>query len=295
MRSAAANWAGAIDWSKTMHRAVAVDAALDLRPFVRYLQSRSMPHHITEESGKLVVWAGSEYEAGMIAELFARWQADELDIPGNADAGAAVPLFSGKTFAQNLLGAIWLAPVSMLIIAACLLVALLSNLGSDPMAVRGLFFPDLSQTGMLDSPLVFVRILTPALLHFGAVHLVFNLLWLWYFGRMIEPVLGWWRILLLVLLTAFGGNMAQYLWSGNGMFGGMSGVVYGLLGFIWMWQTVQPQSVLRLPTAMIMVFLVALILMGVLASAMIATAAHLGGLFSGMLVGVVLGMLSRRR
>ena len=295
MKSAAANWAGAIVWSKMMHRAVAVDAALDLRPFVRYLQSRTMPHHITEESGKLVIWARSEREAGLIAELFAQWQADELDIPGSGPAAAAVPLFSGKTFAQNLLSAIWLAPVSMVFIAACLLVALLSQLGADPMAVRELFFPDLRQTGLLDSPWIFIRTLTPALLHFGAVHLVFNLLWLWYFGRMIEPVLGWWRMLALVLLAAFGGNMAQYLWSGNGMFGGMSGVVYGLLGFIWMWQTVQPQSALRLPTAMIMVFLVALVLMGVLASAMIATAAHLGGLFSGMLAGVVLGRLLGNR
>lgn len=278
-----------------MHRAVAVDAALDLRPFVRYLQSRSIPHHITEESGNLVVWARSEYEAGQIADLFAHWQADELDVPAGTDAAAAVPLFSGKSFLQNLLGAIWLAPVSMVLIAGCLLIALISNLGADPMAVRGLFFPDLRQTGLLDSPLVFVRTLTPALLHFGAVHLVFNLLWLWYFGRMIEPVIGWWRTLGLVLLTAFAGNMAQYLWSGNGMFGGMSGVVYGLIGFIWLWQTLQPQSALRLPTAMIMVFLVALVLMGVLAPGMIATAAHAGGLLSGMAAGAVLGKLLSNR
>jgi GlpG protein len=89
--------------------------------------------------------------------------------------------------------------------------------------------------------------------------------------------------------------MAQYLWSGNGMFGGMSGVVYGLIGFIWMWQTLQPRSALRLPTAMIMVFLVALVLMGVLASSMIATAAHLGGLLSGMLVGVVFAIWLRHK
>ncbi|OFE11502.1 hypothetical protein PHACT_13225 [Pseudohongiella acticola] len=278
-----------------MHRAVAVDAALDLRPFVRYLQSRAMPHHITEESGNLVVWARSETEAQLIAGLFAKWQSDQLDIPVGTEGTAAVPMFSGKTLLQNLLSAAWLAPVSVLLIVVCLLVALISDLGADPMAVRGLFFPDLRQLGLFDSPRVFLQTLTPALLHFGAVHLVFNLLWLWYFGRMIEPVLGWWRMLALVLLTAFGGNMAQYLWAGNGMFGGMSGVVYGLLGFIWMWQTLQPQSVLRLPTAMITVFLVALVLMGVLASGMIATAAHLGGLVSGMLAGLALGAWRRHR
>lgn len=278
-----------------MLRAIVVDAALDLRPFVRYLQSRTIPHHITEESGKLVLWVRSEREAELIAELFARWQADELNIPLSPAGSTAVPMFAGKTWLQNLLAAIWQAPVSMLLIAVCLLVALLSNLGADPMAVRGLFFPDLRQAGLLDSPLIFLRTLTPALLHFGPVHLVFNLLWLWYFGRMIEPVLGWWRYAGLVLLTAFGGNMAQYSWSDSGMFGGMSGVVYGLVGFIWMWQTVKPQSALRLPTAMIMVFLVALVLMGVLASSMIATAAHVGGLVSGMVAGAALGILLRHR
>jgi len=278
-----------------MHRAVVVDATLDLRPFVRYLQSRTVAHHITEESGKLVVWTRSEPEAELVEGLFAQWRAGDLDIPLSPAGAGAVPMFAGKTLLQNLLGAAWQAPVSMLLIAVCLLVALISNLGAEPVAVRGLFFPDLRQAGLLDSPLIFVRTMTPALLHFGPVHLVFNLLWLWYFGRMIEPVLRWWRYLALVLLTAFGGNMAQYLWSGNGMFGGMSGVVYGLIGFIWMWQTLQPRSALRLPTAMIMVFLVALVLMGVLASSMIATAAHLGGLLSGMLVGVVFAIWLRHK
>jgi len=43
------------------------------------------------------------------------------------------------------------------------------------------------------------------------------------------------------------------------------------------------------------VFLVALVLMGVLASSMIATAAHLGGLLSGMLVGVVFAIWLRHK
>lgn len=278
-----------------MHRAVSASAGLDLRPFVGFLRSRAIAHHITEESGQLVVWARSQAEAELIAGLFAQWRQGTLDMPAPTDTNAtAAPLFAARPVLQNMLAALWLAPVSVIAILACLLVAAVSGLGSDPSAVRGLFFPASGLVGIAESPVLFLRTLTPALLHFGAVHLVFNLLWLWYFGRMIEPVLPWWSYLLLLTLTAFTGNVAQYVWSGHGMFGGMSGVVYGLVGFIWMWQTLKPHSTLQLPKPMIMVFLAALVLMEVLASSMIASAAHVGGLLGGMGAGVIYALLFKR-
>ena len=79
---------------------------------------------------------------------------------------------------QNLVNAAWLAPVTVILIAACLVVAVISNLGADAYAVRGLFFPELNQSGGLSGPLSVLQLFTPALLHFGAVHLIFNTLWL---------------------------------------------------------------------------------------------------------------------
>jgi GlpG protein len=58
-----------------------------------------------------------------------------------------------------------------------------------------------------------------------------------------------------------------------------------------MWQSVRPHTSLRLPLPMIMVFLVGLVLMEVFASSMIASAAHLGGLLSGMLLGLTMAMM----
>lgn len=289
-----------------MHRAVKISASEDLRPFVGYLQSRHYPHQVTEESGALVVWAPSEEEAAVIAGLFTQWQSGQLELM-QAPASSETPgqaLFSLKVLLQGLIKAAWLAPLSLLLIAACLLVAIISKIGADPAAVSFLFFPDINVqdqnplmsllTG-IDSVATALRTLTPAFLHFGPIHLVFNLLWLWYFGRMMEPVLGAWRFALVVIVVAFSANALQYLWSGHANFGGMSGVVYGQIGFIWMWQTVQRGTRLRLPPAMIMVFLVALLLMEILASSLIATAAHLGGLVSGMLLGLCLGFLSGAR
>jgi GlpG protein len=306
MKHAAANLVGAIVWSGMMHRAVAVSASQDLRPFIKVLRSYHLPHHVTEESGTLVIWAPDQEQAKAIATAWQRWQDGTLVLPenmGSRDASPAAPMLPVKSMLQGFLGALWLAPVTVILILACLLVAVISDMGADVMSVRRLFFPDVMQPGQfalvalilgLNSPGDWIRTLTPALLHFGPVHLIFNLLWLWFFGRMMEPHFGKLTYLVLILLIAFSANVLQYLWSGTPNFGGMSGVVYGQLGLIWMWQTLRPRSQLRLPLPMIMVFLVALVLMEILASSMIASAAHLGGLIAGMLCGLVLGAVFKR-
>lgn len=281
-----------------MHKAIRVPAGEDLRPLVGLLRTRGIPHHTTEESGELVVWAPDRKHAALIESLYRAWKSGELDLSEMATssaAGSTPSLVPGGGMVQNLWAAAWLAPLTAALIAACVVVASISKLGTDLSAVRDMFFPSGPTTGLaallaaLDSAGLWLRTLTPALLHFGPVHLVFNMLWLWYFGRLMEPVLGAGRYTLVILVTAFSANVLQYLWEGSNNFGGMSGVVYGQLGFIWLWQIVSGERRLRLPMAMIMVFLGALVLMEILASAFIATAAHVGGLVAGMLAGAALG------
>lgn len=283
-----------------MFRALTVPARQDLRPFIAVLRTYALPHHVTEESGNLVVWAPDETQAQLIVSAYERWQLGALDVPVTPEHSKAAML-PVKSLLQGFLRALWLAPVTLLMIIACLVVAVVSNMGADVMAVRMLFFPEIASgtqlpaiamiTG-LDSISDWLRTLTPALLHFGPIHLAFNLLWLWFFGRMMEPALGVKSYIAVILIMAFSANVLQYIWSGTSNFGGMSGVVYGQLGFIWMWQTLRADSPLRLPLPMIMVFLVSLVLMEVLASSMIASAAHLGGLLSGMLCGLALAAVS---
>lgn len=283
-----------------MFRALTVSEQQDLRPFIAVLRAYALPHHVTEESGNLVVWAPDEGQAQLIVSAYERWQQGALHIPVAPEQSRAA-ILPVKSLLQGFLRAVWLAPVTVLLIIACLVVAIVSNLGADVMAVRMLFFPEIASGGQLpvialmtglDSISDWLRTLTPALLHFGPIHLVFNLLWLWFFGRMMEPALGVKSYVAVILIMAFSANVLQYSWSGTSNFGGMSGVVYGQLGFIWMWQTLRTDSSLRLPLPMIMVFLVSLVLMEVLASSMIASAAHLGGLLSGMLCGLALAAIS---
>jgi GlpG protein len=127
------------------------------------------------------------------------------------------------------------------------------------------------------------RLITPIFLHFGAIHLVFNMIWLIDLGGMIERHRGTWFLLVLVLVAAILPNLAQYFWSGP-FFGGMSGVVYGLFGYVWIKGKYQPHLGMgvRQETVYIMLGWLVLCMTGMIGA--IANAAHLVGL----VVGVVL-------
>lgn len=83
------------------------------------------------------------------------------------------------------------------------------------------------------------RLFTPCLLHKDFLHILFNMLWLWYLGRPIEQRIGPFRLLLFTLIAGVLTNTMQYLMSGP-LFIGYSGIVTALAGFIWMREKVAP-------------------------------------------------------
>jgi len=294
-----------------MIRAAVLDAGIDLRPLLQALAGHGLRFRVNEESGSQVIWVATEEEAAAVAELLAQWQSLRAQglvpeaVPGSA--GGLGNYFPLGEYLRNMLRAFFRAPVTVLAILAALVVAAISSFGSELSGVMRLFYPAfypgadvgpasvLRILGQIDSVETLLRTMSPALLHFGAMHLVFNVLWMWHFGRMIESEQSSLQYLGLLFFLAFASNMAQYLWSLSVNFGGLSGVVYGLLGYIWMWQVVVPRGRLRLPPAMISFLLVALVVMEIVASAWIASAAHAGGLIAGMMAGLVTAGLHRYR
>jgi GlpG protein len=134
------------------------------------------------------------------------------------------------------------------------------------------------------------RLVTPIFLHFGLFHIAFNGLWLWELGRRIEPLTGSLQMTMSVLLMAIASNLGQYLWGGPSLFGGMSGVVYGLLGYIWIRHKVAPRPILAIPKGLLGFMLFWLFLgmsgfMDLFMTGSIANAAHAVGLVTGMLLG----------
>ena len=85
----------------------------------------------------------------------------------------------------------------------------------------------------------FWRLFTPCLMHNGIFHILFNMCWVWVLGRQIEDRIGKLKMVALVLITGILPNIAQYLMGGPS-FEGFSGVVVGMVGFIWMRQKAAP-------------------------------------------------------
>ena len=62
---------------------------------------------------------------------------------------------------------------------------------------------------------------------------LFNLMWWWYLGGQMEKRLGAGKLFVLAVVSAFFSGWAQSLFSGA-LFGGLSGVVYALMGYVWL-------------------------------------------------------------
>lgn len=138
------------------------------------------------------------------------------------------------------------------------------------------------------------RLFTPAIVHFGLIHIIFNMLWLKSLGSIIEYTRGKVFFLGLVLISAAFSNILQF-WFKGPLFGGMSGVVYALLGFLWMAKEFNPGEEFSLPKqdVMMMIGWFVLCLTGLLGP--IANFAHAGGLAIGMAAGIGAGAYKHGR
>ncbi|HZZ91403.1 MAG TPA: rhomboid family intramembrane serine protease [Usitatibacter sp.] len=121
------------------------------------------------------------------------------------------------------------------LIAACVAVSIASSLGQSERVVLPLLIaePGTAPFAQVLHGEVW-RLVTPMLVHFGVLHILFNMMWMWDLGRLTELVKGSAFLLAFVIVTGIASNVAQYLITGNPLFGGMSGVVYALLGYVWM-------------------------------------------------------------
>jgi len=200
------------------------------------------------------------------------------------------------------------APVVVAVLSLGLLGALLVSFA--PQLVHSLTFQDFTilasgelQLSAPDAGFArgeYWRLLTPALLHFGMLHIVFNALWIWEFGRRIEVLAGHGNFLLIVLATALGSNVGQYLWRPDSLFGGLSGVVYGLLGYLWIRHRLAPHPLSQLTPGILPLMLVWLLLclVGVVdwfIRGGVANGAHVAGLAIGIAFGALAGCSARSR
>ena len=194
-------------------------------------------------------------------------------------------------------------PVTLSLIALSVLGFLLYYLGAPLSWISALTYHEFAIEGQhivfRETPGEYWRFLTPIFLHFGWLHITFNSLWTWELGALIEQRLGGPLLLALVCFCGAGSNAAQDWYSGPTLFGGMSGVVYGLLGFCWVHNLLLPDRYLAVPRGIIVFMLIWLAFCMVaptelLGIGSIANAAHLAGLLLGCAAAVPVVILGRQ-
>jgi membrane associated rhomboid family serine protease len=72
------------------------------------------------------------------------------------------------------------------------------------------------------------RIFTSSVVHFGFIHILFNMLLLWIVGQILEPGAGPVRFGLLYVASVAAGSAAALIWQPNAITAGASGGVFGV-------------------------------------------------------------------
>jgi GlpG protein len=196
---------------------------------------------------------------------------------------------------ETMWGGFALGPLTVALMGGCIGLALIAGFPQDGEYLknqpyyRQLYF-SLVTAGTAFAPEIrrgeVWRLVTPVFIHMNLVHLLFNMLWLKDLGSMIEARKGTLTLLIMVLVIAAGSDFGQYQFSGPA-FGGMSGVIYGLFGYIWMRGKLDPASGLRLhPTNVVLMvgwFFLCLLNLPIMPD--VANMAHGVGLAMGMIWG----------
>jgi len=278
--------------------------AEDPKGLTEALWHHKVAHQIISKQGNNELWVLDPSQRATVEQLMAIWKDDPSLLQQTRPT-----LSSNVSSKQRIFYQLKLAPITIGLLVVTLLVAALTKLGSDfamvgyfsitPFDIKNghVYFYGLSE---VFSKGEYWRFFTPTLLHFSVLHIVFNTLWIWEIGRKLERLLGSFFWSVGVLIIAVSSNVLQYKISGYPLFGGLSGVVYGLIGFAWL----SPFLIKRWPIIInkpLMIFFVAWLAVGytplpeMLGLGSIANTAHSIGLLTGLMLSVVYWLASKLR
>ena len=258
--------------------------------FANYLSTLGIKAHVTEEPQGFAIYcaidkfetAKEEFEAFIKQPHHSKYQQAAWQHGEVGEVKDQYPAFS-TVFKQQFLA--HAGVVTLSIFTVCWLIFSFSFAGFDRAIYAQLqFYPQLSVELLFTQPL---RLLGPAFFHFSLLHVAFNTMWWWQLGGSIEKTLGKMTLINLFLVSAIVSNVGQFLVSGP-YFGGLSGVVYALVGFVWWMGWLAPEKGLSLSKPIIGFLLFWLVLGFVdLLPVNVANTAHLLGLLSGCLLALL--------
>jgi len=282
-----------------------VSLGLDLSVFSQWLQSQGLVHRITEELGEQVLLIEDERLKLSVEQALQRYLTDP-EFKLHLDAAPKKHLMPPQLEALYPRAKPSQAPLIYIFILLSAVFAALTDFGDGGPILRAFLILDpfsLEQAGFdlnlntlygriqalimtLEQGQIW-RLISPDFIHFNVMHITFNLLMLWVLGGQLEMQKGSLAFLSLAVFVSAISNVAQLLET-SFLFGGLSGVVYGLVGYCWLWKHFEPR--IFFPDILMKFSLVWLVLGYTpvtewLGWGRMANAAHLYGLISGLIWG----------
>lgn len=275
-----------------MVRLMVLNNARVAQAFIDYMASRHISIQMSPEGeGRVALWLiDAQHQVETEAELnrflsepnHKRYQAASWDVAETRKSQFHyhTPSFLSMIKAKA-------GPVTLSIMLLCVAIFALQQLGFNQQIFQMLHFPALDgQQWQL------WRWLSHAVLHFSVMHIAFNILWWWQLGGDIEKKLGGLKLLQIFAISSALSGAGQY-WVEGANFGGLSGVVYALVGYLWVVSTKAPQLGLTMPRQIVGFMLVWLVLGYMQPFMAIANTAHLAGLIAGVGIGWIDSMKSK--
>lgn len=127
------------------------------------------------------------------------------------------------------------------------------------------------------------RLITPIFLHGNVIHIFFNGWWIKDLGAIFERVFSSWKLLIFTLVVAALSNAGEFFIGKTPLFGGLSGLLYGLFGYLWIRGAFDPYFPVRLRRAVVVMLLVWFVVCAIGFIPNIANWAHGIGLLIGMI------------
>lgn len=275
-----------------MVRLMVLNNARVAQAFIDYMASRQISIQMSPEGeGRVALWLlDDQHQVETEAELnrflsepsHKRYQAASWDVAETRKSQFHyhTPSFLSMIKAKA-------GPVTLSIMLLCVVIFILQQLGFNRQIFQVLHFPALDgQQWQL------WRWLSHAVLHFSVMHIAFNILWWWQLGGDIEKKLGGLKLLQIFAVSSALSGAGQY-WVEGANFGGLSGVVYALVGYLWVVSTKAPQLGLTIPRQIVGFMLIWLVLGYMQPFMAIANTAHLAGLIAGLGIGWIDSLKSK--
>ena len=312
--------------------------------FVAYLITQSISVQVEHEGEKFQVWARDEDQVAIATQLLNEFTSAPDDPKYSGAVAAANEILSERTrqrrearkrvrtSADLQTAPRYRAPLALFLLGVMIVIWWATGFGHRPFndAMHSMLFTSIDlrknasalENANDDSTSLKLynirqgeiwRLFTPAFIHFGAAHMIFNMLAWLMLGRPIEHRYGTLYFAGLVLAVALVSNLLQAIVApelggtalvrdvgGTGIglqqrlilpFGGLSGVVYGLIGFAWIKSEFDPSFGYRVPLSLV-IWAIAWFFLGVsefdeqLLNMSMANWAHGAGFVMGILAGL---------